>query len=59
LQRKSIQKKEGSFDHVVHPGENVWTIARRYGVRPNDLLRWNQLSKSGKIFPGDRLTIHR
>ena len=59
LQRKNIQKKEGTFDHVVHPGENVWTIARRYGVRPNDLLRWNQLSKSGKIFPGDRLTIHR
>ncbi|MEK6710048.1 MAG: LysM peptidoglycan-binding domain-containing protein, partial [Nitrospinota bacterium] len=45
--------------HVVGPGENVWAIAQRYGVSPDDLLRWNSLSTSAVIFPGDRLRVRR
>jgi membrane-bound lytic murein transglycosylase D len=43
--------------HRVAPGESVYTIAKRYGVRTSDVLRWNQLDSSALIHPGDRLEI--
>ena len=45
--------------HVVGPGENIWTISRIYGVSPEDIIRWNSLSTSSVIFPGDRLLVRR
>jgi membrane-bound lytic murein transglycosylase D len=45
--------------HVVGPGESIWTISRRYGVSPEDIIRWNSLSTSAVIFPGDRLLVRR
>ncbi|MDP6277498.1 MAG: transglycosylase SLT domain-containing protein [Nitrospinota bacterium] len=52
-------RKRRSDRHVVGPGENVWVIARRYGVSPNQILRLNGLSPSTTIFPGKRLRIHQ
>lgn len=43
--------------HIVGPGENVWIIARRYGVSTNQILRLNGLKMPAKIFPGNRLRI--
>ena len=40
--------------HVVKPRETVGSIARRYGVSPAELVRWNQL-EGERIRPGDRL----
>ncbi|MBT3820101.1 MAG: transglycosylase SLT domain-containing protein [Nitrospinaceae bacterium] len=45
--------------HVVGPGENLWVIARQYGVSTNQLLRLNGLKPSTKIHPGNRIIIHR
>ncbi|OGL63587.1 MAG: hypothetical protein A3J27_13085 [Candidatus Tectomicrobia bacterium RIFCSPLOWO2_12_FULL_69_37] len=49
----------GETHHVVEAGESVWTISRLYGVSPEDLIRWNSLSTSAVIFPGDRLRVRR
>ncbi len=42
--------------HKVAPGQNLSTIANRYGVEVQDLKVWNQL-KSSTIVPGQRLKI--
>ncbi|MDT8439467.1 MAG: LysM peptidoglycan-binding domain-containing protein [Wenzhouxiangellaceae bacterium] len=44
------------FIHSVRPGENLWLIARRYGVGVGDLQRMNGLSDN-LIRPGQRLVI--
>jgi membrane-bound lytic murein transglycosylase D len=43
--------------HVVQPRETVRAIAKRYGVSPAAILRWNRLSVEARIFPGDRLRV--
>ncbi len=45
------------LQHVVAAGENLWRIARRYGLALKDLLGWNQLSSSSTIRPGQRLRL--
>ena len=42
--------------HVVKVRETVGSIARRYGVSPAELVRWNQL-EGDRIRPGDRLQV--
>lgn len=58
---KAVEKKDDirPSRHLVEPGENVWIIARRYGVSTQSLLAWNRLSDSARIFPGNRLIIRR
>lgn len=43
--------------HTVRTGENLWTIASRYGVTVNEIARANQISSSGTIQPGQELEI--
>ncbi len=46
--------------YSVRPGDSIWSIARRQGVAPRDLLEWNSLTVNSVIKPGDRLIIrHR
>lgn len=44
--------------HKVLPGENLYGIARQYGLSVDDVMRLNQLS-SDRIYPGQRLTVKR
>ena len=48
----------GGAVHVVGPGESLWSISRRYGVRVDDLRAWNGL-RANLIQPGQRLTVAR
>mgnify|MGYP002750872936 CR=1 FL=1 len=41
----------------VQKGDTVWDIATMYKVTVDDLLRWNNMTKRSRIFPGDELTI--
>jgi membrane-bound lytic murein transglycosylase D len=43
--------------HVVKPRETVLLIAKRYGVSVADIVRWNDLDDTARIFPGDRLRV--
>lgn len=41
------------LEHVVAPGESLWSIARRYDVNVRNLAAWNAMA------PGDVLSIGR
>ncbi|MDP8224852.1 MAG: penicillin-insensitive murein endopeptidase [Candidatus Lernaella stagnicola] len=58
--KPKVKKKSSPtrLRYKVRTGDNLWTIARRYGVSVKDLKRWNGL-KSNKLRPGQRLTIYR
>jgi membrane-bound lytic murein transglycosylase D len=47
----------GADIHVVRPRDTVVGIARLYGVRVADVMRWNDLDERARIRPGDRLRI--
>ena len=53
----AIIKKAGNREiHIVHSGENLGLIARRYHVYISQLRRWNHL-RSSRIYPGQRLIV--
>lgn len=43
--------------HTVVPGDNLWSLARRYGVTVGELERWNGLSNGRTLRPGERLAV--
>lgn len=43
----------------VRPGDTVNGLARRFGVSPRDLMRWNGLSGDAMIRVGDELIVGR
>jgi membrane-bound lytic murein transglycosylase D len=46
----------GTVQHVVQSGDSLWSIARKYKVRVNDLRSWNDLNGS-MIQPGQSIRI--
>jgi membrane-bound lytic murein transglycosylase D len=42
----------------VQSGDTLTAIAARHRVGINDLLRWNSLSRSSVIYPGDQVRIY-
>ncbi len=48
-----------SISYTVRSGDSLWLIARRHQVSLNDLMRWNGLSSSSILRPGQTLTIRR
>ena len=55
LQARLVPAKR--FEHEVKAGENLWVIARRYGVGLGDLMAWNRLQQNDLLRPGQRLTV--
>ncbi len=43
--------------HVVRSGDNLWTLARRYDLRLDDLRRWNGLRPNAVLSIGQRLKL--
>lgn len=43
--------------HRVERGDNLSTIASRYNVTQNDLIRWNALDRPESLQPGQLLTL--
>lgn len=46
-----------TITHIVLKGENLYTIANRYGVTARDIRKWNRLS-SNRVARGKRLKLH-
>ncbi|CCH49206.1 LysM peptidoglycan-binding domain-containing protein [Pseudodesulfovibrio piezophilus] len=44
--------------YKVRRGDNLWSIARRFGVSVSDLRKWNTLSAKGTIYAGQRLKVY-
>jgi membrane-bound lytic murein transglycosylase D len=43
--------------YTVQHGDTLWGIARKYRVKMNDLMRWNNLSSASVLQPGQRLNV--
>jgi len=43
--------------HVVASGETLSRIARHHGVALAEILRWNGLTETARIHPGDRVKV--
>ncbi|MCU0990019.1 MAG: LysM peptidoglycan-binding domain-containing protein, partial [Xanthomonadales bacterium] len=46
----------GTVQYVVQQGDSLWSIARKYKVRVNDIKSWNSLGGS-TIQPGQSIQI--
>ncbi len=57
-QAAASRNNPGRRFYVVRRGDSLSRIAERYGVALADLIRWNNLSRSKPIYPGQRLVIH-
>jgi membrane-bound lytic murein transglycosylase D len=49
----------GTTRYVVRRGDSLWSIARKYNVRVNDLQSWNDLGSDTVLQPGQSLRIVR
>ncbi len=49
--------KSGTIRHTVKSGDSLWSISKRYKVKINDLMRWNDLGRSDVIRPGQSIKI--
>lgn len=52
---ETSQKSPGMGEHTVKAGETLYSIANRYNVGVMDLVKWNQLSLSESLRPGQVL----
>ncbi|MFC1683336.1 peptidoglycan DD-metalloendopeptidase family protein [Candidatus Zixiibacteriota bacterium] len=43
--------------HTVRPGENIWLIARQFGVDVPTIFGANEALDGGYIFPGDEIVV--
>jgi len=55
----AASKPSSTNHYVVHPGDTVAKISRRYGVSPQQIKQQNHLSESGALKPGKQLTISK
>ncbi len=44
-------------NYTVQAGDTMWSIARKHGVDPNNLMKLNKMGKNSTIKPGDKLKI--
>ena len=53
----AVPSQEGNVVHVVHPGETLYSIARRYGVSVASISSVNGIVNPNLIYVGQRLLI--
>lgn len=50
LQKK--KRRARVYEHVLQPGESLWEVAQRYGIRLDKLLQKNRMSSHEEARPG-------
>ena len=55
--QKRAPKEFKRVPHVVQPGESMYDIAQRYGIRLESLYKMNRLSPDYQIQVGQRLRV--
>ncbi|MBP1932382.1 LysM peptidoglycan-binding domain-containing protein [Ammoniphilus resinae] len=54
---KSAEEEMKLINHVVQPGENLWSIASRYGISVQQIMRANEITNPNMVFVGTVLQI--
>jgi len=58
LDRRETPATAGtSATHVVARGDSLWDLARRYGIKLENLQRWNALGRKALLLPGQVLRL--
>lgn len=57
MRRTYIAYPYGSSLHVVKRGEYPYKVAKRYGIRIEDLCAWNNITKHSRLVVGQKLRI--
>ncbi|UYZ59117.1 LysM peptidoglycan-binding domain-containing protein [Hymenobacter latericus] len=52
-----VEPVPASGMHTVQPKENVYSIARRFGIRPADIIAWNNLPPSPALLIGQIIRV--
>ncbi len=56
--KSQASNKGSSITYRVRKGDSLYSIAKRHGVKINDVMRWNTvIAKTNRIQPGDTLTL--
>ena len=55
--RKKAPKQYKKRPHIVQPGESMYSIAQKYGIRLKSLYKMNKLDPDFQIYPGAKLKI--
>lgn len=50
--------KQQLVNYRVRRGDNLWKIARRFGVKVSSLMKWNRLNSKSILRPGDKLKVY-
>lgn len=53
-----VSLPEKRIQHIVQPGETLYSIARRYGVSVSNLLLWNNKTTT-TLFVGEKLSLYQ
>ena len=56
--RSHAPKGRYQVQYTVVTGDNLWDIAREFGVGSQDIQAWNNLARGHVLRPGDKLTLH-
>ena len=56
-ERYPITRRIAGRTHKVQAGDSLWSIAERYNVRIDQLVRWNELHPKTPLKVGSRLSI--
>lgn len=54
---RSTASTSSAKRHRVRKGESPYSIAKKYGIRLSDLMRWNNLKEGQNIYVGDYLVL--
>jgi len=54
---EQIDPNPDPTSHTLLKGESLWTVAKKYGIRVEDLARHNRISLSQVLMPGQILLI--
>jgi hypothetical protein len=49
----------GIYIYFVQPGDNLWTIAKRYNTTTTIIEKFNDLKDEGRLEPGTKLVIYK
>lgn len=56
---KNKKSKAKTPEHVVQPGETLWEISQRYGIRMHSLMAKNRIYKDEQLLPGMVLRLRK
>ena len=56
---KNKKSKAKTPEHIVQPGETLWSISQLYGIRKHSLMAKNRIYKDEQLLPGMVLRLRK